>query len=237
MVQIYPGVTIPPGITISSGPPVPPTPSLALSLDAAGYTSGPWVDTVSGFSFTLYNGVSYSSDGGGSLQFVPGSSQYAECTTSLSSLNTWTIETWHYYAGGNVGTHPTIVTEVYEVGSSINYALGSTDSSSPVLDTGFYNGDWRSTFGGYSLTAGYWYQIVGTYDGSTIKLYVNSILTRQRVYTYAPTSSNQGIRLMRRWDLANYWGGKLAIVKIFQDALSQEEVEAAWNANKARFGL
>lgn len=235
MVQIYPGVTIPPGVTISSPPPSPPPAGLMLSLDAAGYTSGPWVDTVSGLSFTLYNGVSYSSDGGGSLQFSHISNQYAESTTSLPSLNTWTVEAWHYYSGYR-GSLPCIVTEVYE-GFSINYALGALTSNAPNLQSGFYNGDWRTSPAGYTLTTGAWYQIVGTYDGFTNKLYVNNTLINQASYTYAPVSDGHGIRLMRRWDLQNFWGGKLAIVKIFSGALSQEEVTASWDANKARFGL
>ena len=42
-------VTLEAGITVGAGiglGPVLPAPVLKLSLDAAGYTSGPWVDSV-----------------------------------------------------------------------------------------------------------------------------------------------------------------------------------------------
>ena len=42
---------------------------------------------------------------------------------------------------------------------------------------------------------------------------------------------------MRRWDNADYWGGKVAIVKIYKHAMDASGVTASWNANKARFGL
>ena len=77
-INIAHGVTLGAGIALGA-PPTPPTiPILKLSLDGAGYSSGPWVDTVNSRSFTLYGGASYSSDGGGSIDFVPTSGQYAE---------------------------------------------------------------------------------------------------------------------------------------------------------------
>ena len=42
---------------------------------------------------------------------------------------------------------------------------------------------------------------------------------------------------MRRWDQADYWGGRLAIVKIYDDAISLGDVTTKYNANRARFGL
>ena len=56
-------------------------------------------------------------------------------------------------------------------------------------------------------------------------------------YSGTPTSSGLGIRLMRRWDNADYWGGRLAIVKIWNGDIGSGGVTSSWNANKARFGL
>jgi hypothetical protein len=50
-------------------------------------------------------------------------------------------------------------------------------------------------------------------------------------------SSGAGIRLMERWDSADYWGGKLAIVKIYDGDIGASGVANSWNANKNRFGL
>jgi len=42
---------------------------------------------------------------------------------------------------------------------------------------------------------------------------------------------------MRRWDNPEYWGGYLAIVRIYNRALSATEVTTNYSGNKARFGL
>ena len=197
-----------------------------------------WIDSVGNLPFVLYNGVTYNSANGGSLAFDPGSSQHANCATSLIDLNTWTVEAWHYYTGTNTGSAPCIVSEVYPGSTGkINYVLGTADTSSPNLQAAFYNGGWQSTPNGYTLTSGNWYQIVGTYDGTAVKLYVNNTLVEQNPATGLAQSSNGGINLMHRWDNAEYWGGNLGIVKIWDGALGQSGVTAEWNANKTRFGL
>lgn len=235
------GITVGAGIALGQGS---PSPTLMLSLDAAGYTSGPWVDSVSSRSFTLNGGVTYDSGNGGCLVFDPASSQYAECTSSLSNLSTWTVELWHYYTGTNDGVDggsgASLITEVFTgTPPYINYSIGNDAAlGSPTdLQSGFFDGAWRATPTGYTLTAGNWYQIVGTYDGSTIKLYVNNTLVEQTSYSGTPASSTHGIRLMRRWDNADFWGGKLGIVKIYDGDIGQAGVTTSWNANKARFGL
>jgi hypothetical protein len=158
-------LTIGPGITIGGGiniDPLPVTPELMLSLDAAGYTSGPWIYTVSGRSFTLYSGVTYSGSNGGALSFDPASGQYAQCASSLPDLSTWSVEVWHYYTGTNTGQSPCIITELYPGSTGqINYFIGALDSSTTNLEAGYFNGGFQITPGGYNLTASNWYQIVG----------------------------------------------------------------------------
>lgn len=195
-----------------------------------------WIDSVANLPFILYNGVTLSGDGGNSMSFTTSSSQYAQSTTSLSSLSKWTVEAWHYYDGTNSGGSPCIVTETFANGV-INYTVGSASAGSPELQAAFFDGGWRATPSGYTLTSGNWYQIVGTYDGSTVKLYVNNTLINQTSYTGTPTASGGGIRLMERWDSSDYWGGKLGIVKIYDGDIGQAGVTTSWNANKTRFGL
>jgi hypothetical protein len=42
---------------------------------------------------------------------------------------------------------------------------------------------------------------------------------------------------MRRWDAADYWGGRLASVKIWDGDINFEGVRGSWLKNKSRYGL
>jgi hypothetical protein len=237
---IGPGITVGAGISLTSPPASIVTAGLVLSLDAGNPASYPgsgttWTDTVSSIAFTLNNSPAYSSNNGGYLEFVPASSQWADSVTSLSNLSTWTVEAWHYWTGVATGGNPCLVTETY-VGGAINYTLGYP-SGAPNFQAGFWNGGWQTTPSGYTLPVGAWCQIVGTYDGTDIKLYVNDTLINQTAYTYTPTSSGAGIRLMARWDSADYWGGRLGIVRIYDAALTAVQVTQNYNADRSRFGL
>jgi hypothetical protein len=45
------------------------------------------------------------------------------------------------------------------------------------------------------------------------------------------------IHLMRRWDTGDYWGGYLAIARVYNRALSADEINTNYQLSKARFGL
>jgi hypothetical protein len=221
------------------------TDGLVLSLDAGNINSYPgsgatWTDMIQSRVFTLFNTPAYSSNNGGYLSFIPASSQYAQATSLSSSLSTWTVETWHYYTDTNSGLTPTIVTEVYPGSTSnINFNLGSqTSQGRTSLSSGFFNGAWRTT-SATILTTNTWNYVVGTYDGITNKLYVNDLLVQSSSYTGTPISSQGGIRLMRRWDdtSADFWGGRLSIVRIYNNALNTTQITQNYNAQKSRFGL
>jgi len=228
------------------------TNNLVLNLDAAAYSgSGNWIDTVGSKAFVLNGSPSYSSTiGGGSFNFSPASGQSAFCSTSLSSLNTWTVEAWNYYDGTNTGLSPCIITEGFGGTLHINYALGAGLANPNVFESGFFGADdgvgWRTSKSGSgyatsNLVPGTWYQFVGTYNGSNIKLYINNTLIESTAYSAPggyPQSAGSGIRLMQKWDGdAQYWGGKLGIVRVYNTDIGTGGINQNWSANKSRFGL
>ena len=211
-----------------------------LSLDAGNTASYPgtgtvWTDTVDNKTFNLINGPGFDPNDGGKFYFHAPANQYAECSTSLPSLPTFTTSVWHYWDGVNTGSLPCILTEVY-TGGAINYFLGNLQGS--VAQSGFFNGGFQ-TSPQFTLTQNTWYNIVTTCDSSqVVKVYLNNVLI-STTFTIdsQPSSSNSGIRLMRRWDNMEFWGGYLAKVDIYDEALDSTKITSIWNSTKSRFGL
>ena len=227
----------------------PVSSGLVMHLDAGNIESYPrhgtkWYDLVSSKEFTLYgtaNQYKYSFKNGGSINFNPQYGHYAQATSLPSTLSNWTVEAWLTYDPSQmwVGGSPCIVTEVYN-GNPINFTLGNTSDSFPNIQVGSFNGGWASTPGGVTLTPGPWYQLVGTWDGSTMKLYKNGILASSQTYgagVHTTQRGGVGIRLMRRWDVAHNMGGKLAIVRIYNNDIGSTGVTQNYSANRTRFGL
>ena len=239
------------GITIGTGISLTPafgieTAGLMLHLDAGNTSSYPgtgttWTDLISARTFTLTNGPTYNSGNGGYINFVAASSHYAECTSSLTSMTSWTCEAWVSYTGTN-GTFPAIVTDI-QGSNKVNYVLGVPDGvTSPRISVGTFATNWRSLTPGYNPTLNTWYQVLGTFDGTThtFNLYINGALNATQTLT-APTgaygSGGTGIRLMRRWDQANYWGGGLGVVRIYNTVLNSTAINGNYQTQKSRFGL
>jgi len=241
-ITIGPGIAIGAGATVTSSSASPLT-NQVLSLDAGNPASYPgaggystWTDTVGSMTFTLVNGPTYNSANGGYIQFTPSAGQYAASPTNLGTLAAWSIEAWHYYDGTNVGSGPNIFTEYPYGGGTINLGLGSTNNASD-LQTWWYGPGFQTT-DPYTLTPGNWYQIVGTFDGTTLNLYVNNTLveTTNRPPGGAANLSI-GYGLMTRWDSGGFWGGRLAIVNLYNSALTGTEVTQNFEYYRSRFGL
>ena len=214
--------------------------SPVLYLDAGDSSSYPgtgtvWTDTVGGRVFNLINGPGYDPSNGGKFYFFAPGNQYAQCNTSLPSLSTFSTVVWHYWDGSNTGSLPCILTEIY-VGGPINYFLGNLQGA--VAQSGYFNGGFQVS-PQFTLIPNNWYQIVTTCDsGQVVKVYVNNTLISSTQTTGSqPLSSNAGIRLMRRWDDNDYWGGYLATVGIYDVVLSTNQITNIWNSTKSRFGL
>lgn len=238
------GFTVGPGVVLDTNTAIIPSiveTNLVLHLDAGNTSSYPgsgstWTDLVGSKAFTLYNGPTYSSDNGGYLTFDPNSSQYADATSLPSTLSTWTLETWFYNNGNWSSGSPCIITDVYN-GNPLNFTLGNTFDGYPVLQTGFFDGAWHATNDSYTLPSVGWFHIAGTWDGTDMKMYVNNSLVSSTTPGGTSTSGGQGIRLMRRWDAAQYMGGRLGIIRIYSSALTAGDVTANFQVGQARFGL
>jgi len=208
-----------------------------LYLDAGNPASYPgsgttWTDTIGGKVFYFPVTPAYSSADGGKLYFD--GSNIAEGSPSLSSLSNWTVAVWHYSVGS---LNTPVIWESYASSANVNYLLGNIYSGYGFV-AGFNSGAvWRTTTTSYQLTANAWSYIVGTYDGATLKLYVNNVLINSANQTAASVSSGGSIQLMGNSEAGEYLEGYLATVGIYNTALTAGQISSIWNSTKSRFGL
>lgn len=220
------------------------TNGLVFSVDAgfttSFYTSGStWKDiSLSGATGTLFNSPSYSATSGGFIRFSKTSSQYAT-STNIGSISNWTAEAWVRFNSSLTNQVAMVIGNQYNGSNAINFTIGT--NGAPVswnIQAGFFDGGWRNTTG-FAPVLNTWYHIVGTYDGSTIRQYVNGTASGGTLnYVGTPTSGGE-IRMMRRWDdvvsSGNLFDGDLAVVRVYNRALSATEVQRNYNSQLSRF--
>lgn len=223
------------------------TRGLRLFLDAGDTRSYPGTGTAwndisgNGVNFILRNSPTYASTNGGILTFASASFQYADTTTNLGDLNTFTVEAWTKWNGNPAAGSSAVVTNLYDGVSKVNFTLGACEPLSSTVRAGFYNGAWRNVGTGHTPTLGSWYHYAGTYDGSTVTLYVNVSTTYTLSYSGTPQSGG-AVRIARRWDdvdniTTNFVDGVIPVVRIYNRALSSAEISQNFNAQRSRYGV
>lgn len=190
---------------------------------------------------TLYNTPTFSStDSGGLFNFNKSSYEFAEIPY-LGDFTTWTVEAWAKVTSSLTGQVTSVVTGQYDLVNRLNFSIGTNRSpTSYNLCAGFFDGAWHNTTG-FSPTLNTWYQLTGTYDGSVVKFYVNSSLNSSLNYT-GTSYSGGTIRIARRWDDSstnsiNFFPGDIALVRIYNRALTQDEVTQNFNSARRRFNI
>jgi hypothetical protein len=202
-----------------------------------------WSDiSTSQSNVTLYNSPTYSSAvTGGNIKFVPGSTQYGDTATNLGNMPKWTAEAWVKVNASLTGQVTSVVTNQYNLSNALNYSIGTNKSPTDYnLCIGFFDGAWHNT-AGFVPTLDTWYQVVGTYNGSSLVQYVNGTANGSAV-SYTGTASSGGVtRIARRWDdttaSTNLFPGDIAVVRIYNRALTADEVNQNFNAQRRRFNI
>jgi hypothetical protein len=238
-------VTPTPTSTLTPTPSVTPGGTeLLVYLDSGNPSSYPgtgstWTDLEGGDdNATLFNSPTFSSSYQGILQFDDTSLEYATIP-DLGNLSKWTVEAWFRLNSPLTGKVTAIVTNEFDLVDKLNFSIGTNNApTNRNISVGFFDGSFRTTTG-VVPQVGVWYQVVGTYDGSVVRQYVNGVASGGTVNYVGTPESGGEVRLMRRWDLteiaSNFVDGDLAIVKIYNGAISDSEVLSSYNSTYTRF--
>lgn len=199
---------------------------------------------------TLFGSPTFISDGTAShLRFdgVIATGQHA-ALGPLGDLTAWTIEVWARLRDDHTTRITALVTDILGGVSRINLCIGTARHTVAVPDfrlaASFYTGSaWQYTAGvaGADLVD-VWHHHVATYDGTTLRQYLDGVQTGSDVVVnVASTSGGVGIRIARRWDNgsnapnSNYANADIGLVRINGRALTGSEVAANHAATSGRY--
>jgi len=83
-----------------------------------------------------------------------------------------------------------------------------------------------------ALQAGTWYQVVGTYDGTTMKMYVNGSLTDSAASSRSIENHSQPFTIGRSSGGGSPYGGLVDEVAVYSSALTAQQVSEHYNAGR-----
>lgn len=154
-------------------------------------------------------------------------SDYVDITTSdyQALTSSWTAMGWVKLSSST--TH-VLVGHAYN-GTYIPFVIGSHPdfSTTDKASAAFYNGSWRAVSGTTSLALGTVYFIAGTWDGTSLKVYVNGVLEGTATPGSSPSSSSgTHVYIGKRWDASSpeFMNGDVSNVAIFGSALTASNI-------------
>ena len=148
----------------------------------------------------------------------------------LAALNpsAFTIEAWAYPTGGQ-GTFRSIVTSRdYAPGAAKGYVLYAASDNTG----GCGRARAANVVYGPSIVLNQWTHLVGTYDGTTLRLYVNGALVSSNTVTYTPNTTRPlRVAAGRTESSAQYLlPGRVDEVAVYGSALSAARVQAHYDS-------
>ncbi len=162
----------------------------------------------------------------GSALTFNGSSQSVSGTDVDLATNI-TVEAWVRPGAASVtGTAVSKHSGTTDINGLLSFTSGTPSFS---ITTG---GSQRTATGGASVGSGTWAHVVGTYDGSNVRLYVNGVASGSPTATTGAIATNNFSWTVGKNASAatGYLNATIDEVKIFSRALSAEEIKAEYDA-------
>lgn len=183
---------------------------------------------------TLYNGVEWSYDNGGTFDF-DGTNDHIQLSSPLNLKNSsFSLEAWVKWDGGSTDTF----FGYYDTASSgTQRSIHWRIYDSGLLRFDFYSNSINSAGG--AITPNTWYHLLATYDyaSDTCKCYRNgNLLMQGSAGPYIGTDSTS-IGYLGAWTPSSQpFGGNISIFRHYNRALTPDEVLQNYNEHRARYG-
>jgi len=153
-----------------------------------------------------------------------GNDDYMDCgsNASLDITNAITFEAWVKLSAIDIDQ------KILFKKSAYGFAVYTNNKVEIQIYDGGSAKNIRNVAGGTVLTTGQWYHLVGSYDGATLKTYVNGVLDRSFDYSGDIDTSVEklGIGAYNVGDTPDFFfNGKIDELRIYNRALSADEIK------------
>lgn len=220
------------------------TDGLLLCLDAANnnsYFSGStlWKDlSKSSTDGIVYNNPTYSTTNNGNIYF-DGANDYVDFGVNVGNLTSdYSCDVWCYTSP--IGsTFKTILVKRNNANNDFTSPIGmfiSNGGGSNNLFQWKMHQNWFINYDNFFVN-NQWVNITCTISGTTMSLYRNSILLSQTTFGGVRQTNNAPFVVGYYPGFTNYWLGGISSIKLYNKALTQEEILQNYNSLKNRFGL
>jgi hypothetical protein len=176
-----------------------------------------------GLEFNPNHGGYFDSDGTNDGLDTPDAS-------NLDVTNNFTVEGWVWWnQHKNYGS--LLVKGPGGSGQLFNYSFFFYES---MIRVGFGDGSGykSNSISVSNVPVNQWHHILGTYDGANLKFYVNGNLINTVAHTTTPYQNSDNLNVVQS---AYPIDGRVAIARVYNKALTSEEVLQNYNSQKARF--
>ena len=201
--------------------------------------------TTSELDGVLTNGPSYSTLNGGAIAF-DGIDDNVNCSTDLQQFFTgrtpYTVEVWSKW--NPQSSYRMIASNEASIGvgrDGVCLTLLSADTiNARVYHERFGSNNQVAPSLSVPLTtvSNSPFQTVATYDGTSVRVYVNGSGSTLSTSTVDITNTTTSFRLGSRGSgSGNFFNGDIYVGRIYNRALSDSEILQNFNTQKSRFGL
>ncbi len=207
--------------------------SNVLSYPGSGTT---WYNISGSSNTTLYNGVTYSTDGGGSLVF-DGTSNYGIVpydSTFNFSTGDYTMNTWVKF---NNLSSPMNITSKDTYGSNFDWSIYIPNANN-IIDYSNGTATNVSAYLGTALSTGTWYLITISSISSYVSIYVNGVQYGSTTYMSTSNSNTTALTIgCYSWNNPGaLFNGKISVMEYYNVGLTSTEALMSFTKNKTRFG-
>jgi|GEM_PF-1587001 len=184
-------------------------------------TSGSYSGTLSGGASWVASGAF--ADSRNALDF-DGSNDYINCgngaNVQFNGTASLTVEAWIKPTGG---VWCAIVSKFIHSSSGEGYSLEIFSDNRVSILFGNNWSDWTALTSGSAISTGVWHHIAATYDGSTLKIYVDGYLAGSGSWTNGITDAGGPLYIGCR-DGSTFMNGQIDEVRIWRTARTVTEI-------------